>query len=146
MHNTAMADVMEKLVLGFERYTRILTQMRNDDGNLLDRLRRGERLILERVMSEEREEQILDETQDQLLEAISEYQRTRSPDSRSRVAQLVQQLEQLKPGFVYDLDRLDAIIATPGFEDLNLHGEPTDGDDFEPDGGDGFDLPRQDAA
>jgi hypothetical protein len=151
MHNAAMSDVMEKLVLGFERYTKMLAQMRSEEGDLLGRLRRGDRLILERVMSEEREERILEETQDQLLEAISEYQRTRSDDSRSRVAELVRELEQIKPGFVYDLDRLDAVISSPGFEDLDL------ADDLDADvpgstqgkrnqGGDGYDRPRLDAA
>jgi len=148
VHNTAMGDVLEKLVLGFDRYTRMLSQMRDEQGDLLEHLRRGERIILERAVSEDREEEILLETQDQLLEAISEYQRTRSGNSRSRVEELVRLLEQLKPGFVYDLERLDEAISTPGLDGLDLEQQtPTSGEMGQ--GGDDsgpLDLPRYDAA
>lgn len=150
LRNTALGDVMEKLVLGFERYARILAQMRDEDIDLLEHLRRGERIILERVMSTERDEEVFRQKQDQMLEAISEYQRTRSENSRLRVAQLVEELEQLRPGFGYDLERLDASVLEPEFDALDWSLEDAE-PGSRPPGGRGpdsgpFDLPRLDAA
>jgi hypothetical protein len=149
VENTAMAEVLEKLVLGFERYSRILGQMRHEETDILAELMHGERMILERMVSEERQEELILETQDQLLEAISDYQRTRSATSRCRVAEVVQRLEQLKPGFVYDLGKLDEALveAETGAVDLDAARVDADGPhDPDPGGNGPFDLPRLDTA
>ncbi len=109
--NLTTAKVMEKLVLGFRRYAVMLAQMRGETPDLLPRLMEGERTILERVVSVKQEERLFLEKQEQLLDAISAYQRSHSQRARLKVAQVAEEMTRIRPGFFYDLARLDADIT-----------------------------------
>ena len=105
--NTIIIDVLEKLSLGFDRYARILSHMRGEPKEaLLQRLATGEQFILERVVNREQEAIVFEEKQDSLLDAISEYGRTGSDETRAHIARLVADLAALRPDFHFDLARL----------------------------------------
>jgi hypothetical protein len=136
--NTVITEVLEKLSLGFDRYARILAHMRGEaKEDLLARLCHGEVFVLERMVDCELEETLFEEKQDHLLEAISEFHRTRTSESRDRVAELATDMEAMRPEFHYDLARLD----TPAFSLLagpSIDAPPPSG----PDGlGPELDLP-----
>jgi hypothetical protein len=117
--NTVIIDVLEKLAMGFDRYARILSHMRGEPKEvLIQRLAAAEQFILERVVNRELEATLFEEKQDNLLDAISEYRRTRSAELKARIAQLAADLAALRPEFHFDLARLDL----PG--DLNALPEP----------------------
>jgi hypothetical protein len=123
--NTAIVEVLEKLSLGFDRYARILAHMRGEKKeDLLTRLAHGEEFVLERVVNREHEAIVFAEKKDLLLDAISEYRHTRSAESRARVARLAADLTALRPGFQFDLARLDEPVAVPA--------PPVDGPTWKP--------------
>lgn len=123
--NLVVADVLEKLAVGFDRYARILATMRGETKeDLLGRLASGEVFVLERMVNREQAAIDFVETQDGLLDAISDYRRTRSPESRTRVARLAADLEAIRPGFHYDLARLDAPEPVHEARDLDLLPRP----------------------
>lgn len=106
--NTVIAEVLEKLSLGFDRYARILAHMRGEDkDDLLARLANAEVFVIEKIVNRKQAEVLFAEMQDDLLDAISDYARTPTIESRARVAKLVAHLEALRPNFHYDLARLD---------------------------------------
>jgi hypothetical protein len=107
--NAVIPDVLEKLALGFDRYARILAHMRGEQKeDILARLTSGEVFVLERIVNREQAEERIIEVQDDLLDAISEHRRAPSAESRTRVARLASELTALRPGFRFDLARLDA--------------------------------------
>lgn len=111
--NTVVTEVLEKLALGFDRYASILAHMRGESkDDLLARLTQGEVFVIEKVVNRKQAEILFTEKQDHLLDAISEYRREPTTDSRARVAQVVADLEALRPGFHFDLTRLDARVGT----------------------------------
>jgi hypothetical protein len=126
--NTVIAEVLEKLALGFDRYARILSHMRGETKeDLLARLANAEVFVIERVVNRQQAEVLFTEMQDDLLDAISEYRRKPTIESRARVAKLVADLEALSPGFHYDLARLDGAgpsLAPEPQHELGGLGEP----------------------
>jgi hypothetical protein len=115
--NTVIAEVLEKLALGFDRYARILAHMRGEGkDDLLARLATAEVFVIEKIVNRKQAEILFAEMQDNLLDAISEYARKPTIESRARVAKLVADLEALSPDFHYDLARLDAPRAALALE------------------------------
>lgn len=122
--NTVIIDVLEKLAMGFDRYARILSHMRGEPKEaLIQRLGSAEHFILERVVNRELEATLFEEKQDNLLDAISEYRRTRSVEMKERIAQLAADMAALRPEFHFDLARLDL----PGLDALPEPELPTSG-------------------
>jgi hypothetical protein len=95
---SAIADVLGKLSVGFEKYVRILSHMRSEYLNLVERLSEGELYHLER--SSQRTG--IDALRNEFLDAYSEYRRESTPELRARVVELVARLERLDPDFHFE--------------------------------------------
>jgi hypothetical protein len=65
------------------------------------------------VVNREREATMFAEKKDLFLDAISDYRREPTPESRARIARLAADLAALRPGFSFDLSRLDEPLALP---------------------------------
>ncbi len=102
--SAGITDILEKLSLGFERYAEILSHMRGEYFNILDRLSDGEIYHLERSVDRGKATRQLAELQDRFLDAYSEYLRTKDPDLRRQVEDLVRKIRLLDGSFDFHMD------------------------------------------
>jgi hypothetical protein len=105
IHNAraAITEVLEKLSLGFDKYTRILSHMRGEYLDLMKRFSRGEVYHLERSVSETQKNDLLRQKQDELLDLYTEWKQTKSPELRKKMDLLVEEIRKLDPQFKFDI-------------------------------------------
>ncbi len=96
---SGITDVLGKLAAGFERYLRLLSHMRGEYLNLIDRLSVGELYHLERGA------QVLElsRQRDAFLDAYAEWRREPTPERRVHLLQTVARLQQLDHDFRFEL-------------------------------------------
>ena len=99
----AITEVLEKLSTGFEKYIRILSHMRGEYFNLMDRLSRGEIYHLERKLSESEKTEDLKEKQDRFLDLYMEWKKSGKVELRAKIQQLVEEIKELDPSFTFKL-------------------------------------------
>jgi hypothetical protein len=102
--SAGITDILEKLSLGFERYAEILSHMRGEYFNILDRLSDGEIYHLERSVDQGKATRELAKLQDQFLDVYAEYLRTKDPGMRRRVEDLARKLRLLDDSFDFHMD------------------------------------------
>ncbi len=102
--STGITEILEKLSKGFERYVEILSHMRGEYFNILDRLSKGEVYHLERSVDPARASRELRALQDEFLDVYSEYLRTKNQDLRHKVAQLAERIRELDDSFNFHMD------------------------------------------
>jgi hypothetical protein len=104
IHNphAAITEVLEKLSLGFEKYLRILTHMRGEYLNLMDRLSRGEVYHLERSIDEAKKRNDLTAMQDQFLDLFLEWKRTGDEKTKEKIERMVAAIKALDPSFTFE--------------------------------------------
>ena len=102
--STGISEVLEKLSKGFEQYVEILSHMRGEYFNILDRLSTGEVYHLERSVDRGRESRELQTAQDEFLDLYSEYLKTRDPSLKERVEKIAAQIRSIDDSFKFTID------------------------------------------
>ncbi|HEX5131084.1 MAG TPA: hypothetical protein VFX92_01210 [Candidatus Krumholzibacteria bacterium] len=103
---TAISEVLEKLSHGFEQYVQILSYMRGEYFNILDRLSSGDIYHLERSLDRVETGKELRELQDQFLDMYSEYIKTKDETLRERLKELVRKIQKLDDTFRFTMDQI----------------------------------------
>jgi hypothetical protein len=103
--NQGVADVLEKLSVGFEKYIKILSHMRGEYLDLMTRLSAGEVYHLERSVDEDQQRELLRLKQDELLELYSAWKTRPTPETEQNLERIVSEIRQLNPSFKFDLPR-----------------------------------------
>jgi hypothetical protein len=102
--SAGITEVLEKLSKGFERYVEILSHMRGEYFNILDRLSTGEVYHLERSVDHGKASRELAALQDEFLDVYSEYLRTNNQALRGQVEELVRRIRLLDNSFNFHID------------------------------------------
>jgi hypothetical protein len=101
--NSGVAEVLEKLSVGFEKYLRILSHMRGEYLDLMTRLSKGEVYHLERSVDEQQQQELLRVKQDELLELYSRWKASPTPEAEEHLERVVLEIRQLNPSFKFEL-------------------------------------------
>jgi hypothetical protein len=101
---TAISDVLEKLSRGFEQYVQILSHMRGEYFNILDRLGHGDIYHLERSIDRFASDNELKKLQDQFLDIYSEYMKSKDPTLKDRLKKLVREIQALDESFRFQIE------------------------------------------
>jgi hypothetical protein len=102
--STGIGEVLEKLSKGFERYVEILSHMRGEYFNILDRLSDGEVYHLERSIDPDVQDQQLKTLQDEFLDLYSEYLKNRDETLKTKLEEMVKQIKRLDESFDFHID------------------------------------------
>ena len=102
---TAISEVLEKLSRGFEQYVQILSHMRGEYFNILERLSSGEVYHLERSVDRFESGRELKALQDQFLDMYSEYLKTKDPALQTRLREIAKQIQKLDETFRFTMDQ-----------------------------------------
>lgn len=102
--SAGITDILEKLSRGFERYAEILSHMRGEYFNILDRLSKGEIYHLERSIDQAKASRELRALQDEFLDVYSDYLRTKDESLRERVEDLARKIRALDESFNFHID------------------------------------------
>jgi hypothetical protein len=103
--NQGVAEVLEKLSVGFDKYLRILSHMRGEYLDLVKRLSQGEVYHLERSVNEASQQELLRVKQDEMLELYSAWKREPSAETEESLERVVSEIRQLNPSFKFELPR-----------------------------------------
>jgi len=101
--HAAITEVLEKLSLGFDKYTRILAHMRGEYLDLMKRLSTGEIYHLERSINDEHMREMLKQKQDRLLDLYLEWKRTQDERVKNEMDDLVAEIKKLDTKFRFDI-------------------------------------------
>jgi hypothetical protein len=103
---TAISEVLEKLSKGFEQYVQILSYMRGEYFNILDRLSTGEVYHLERSLDKVESDRELKELQNQFLDLYSDYAKSKDPALGEKLKELVKKIQKLDETFRFTMDQI----------------------------------------
>ena len=103
---TAITEVLEKLSRGFEQYVEILSHMRGEYFNILDRLSSGEVYHLERSIDRFQSDGELHALQDQFLDLYSEYVKSKNPEIKEKLRELARKIQKLDETFRFTMDQM----------------------------------------
>jgi hypothetical protein len=103
--NQGVADVLEKLSVGFDKYIRILSHMRGEYLDLMKRLSNGEVYHLERSVDEHSQQELLRVKQDELLELYTAWREQPSRETEENLERLVGEIRQINPEFKFQLPK-----------------------------------------
>jgi hypothetical protein len=103
--NEGVAEVLEKLSVGFDRYLKILSHMRGEPLDLAKRLARGEVYHLERTAKEAAIQEMLRTKQDELLELYTAWKSRPDAGTVESIERLVSEIRQLNPDFHFELPK-----------------------------------------
>lgn len=101
---TAVSDVLEKLSRGFEHYVEILSHMRGEYFNILDRLGDGEIYHLERSIDKFKSDQELKTLQDNFLDVYSAYMKSKDPKLKQELKNIVSSIQKIDQSFRFVID------------------------------------------
>jgi uncharacterized protein (UPF0335 family) len=103
---TAISEVLEKLSRGFEQYVDILSYMRGEYFNILERLSSGDVYHLERAIDRVEADRELKELQDQFLDLYSEYMKTKSEVLKGQLRDLAKRIQRIDESFRFTMDQI----------------------------------------
>src|SRR5580765_941085 len=103
--NQGVADVLEKLSVGFEKYLRILSHMRGEYLDLVKRLSNGEVYHLERSVDEHQQQELLRVKQDELLELYTAWKTEPTPEREGDLERVAGEIRQINPAFRFELPK-----------------------------------------
>jgi hypothetical protein len=103
--NQGVAEVLEKLSVGFEKYIKILSHMRGEYLDLMSRLSKGEVYHLERSVNEDTRQEMLRLKQDELLELYSAWKREPNEETEENMERVVGEIRQINPSFKFELPK-----------------------------------------
>lgn len=98
-----IADILEKLFLALEKYSKLISHFRCDHSNLFQRLARGKFYQLERVVNGAGQREALEEKQNQLLDLYSQWRKNKSSKVEEEIQTLIEEIKDLKPEFGFSL-------------------------------------------
>lgn len=101
---TAISEVLEKLSKGFEQYVEILSHMRGEYFNILDRLSSGDIYHLERSIDKFTSDKELKQLQDKFLDLYSQYMKSKDRKLKEKLRKLVRKIQQLDETFKFTID------------------------------------------
>jgi hypothetical protein len=101
--NAGISEVLEKLSIGFDSYLKILSHMRGEYLDLMDRLSAGEVFHLERSVDETARDEEIKAKQDELLDLFNLWQQTRSKETWNKMQMVADDLREINPGFQFKL-------------------------------------------
>ncbi len=97
--SAGITEVLEKLSNGFERYVEVLSHMRGEYFNILDRLGTGDVYHLERSVDSFTSDKELRKLQDEFLDLYSEYMREKSDELYGQLIRLGKRIQEIDPSF-----------------------------------------------
>lgn len=103
--NAGVAEVLEKLAMGFDKYLKILSHMRGEPLDLGKRLAQGEVYHLERTANEAAMQELLRTKQDELLELYTAWKARPNAETEQSLERLVDEIRQINPDFHFDLPK-----------------------------------------
>jgi hypothetical protein len=103
---TAISEVLEKLSKGFEQYVQILSYMRGEYFNILDRLSSGDVYHLERSLDRMESDKELKALQDEFLDLYSDYVKSKDPALKEQLRELARKIQKLDETFRFTMDRI----------------------------------------
>jgi hypothetical protein len=103
---TAITEVLEKLSKGFEQYVQILSHMRGEYFNILERLSSGDVYHLERSIDRFESGRELRALQDEFLDLYSEYVRSKAPELKLKLRDLARRIQKLDESFRFTMDQI----------------------------------------
>jgi hypothetical protein len=101
---TAISDVLEKLSRGFEQYVQILSHMRGEYFNILDRLGQGDVYHLERSIDRFASDDELKQLQDRFLDMYSEYMKSKKPELKAQLKKLAKEIQAIDESFRFQIE------------------------------------------
>jgi hypothetical protein len=101
---TGISEVLEKLSKGFERYVEILSHMRGEYFNILERLSTGEIYHLEREIDKGQVSNELKALQDKFLDKYSEYLKDHDPKLKGELDEMVREIRRIDSSFNFHID------------------------------------------
>lgn len=102
--STGITEVLEKLSKGFEQYVEILSHMRGEYFNILERLGNGEVYHLERSIDTVESSRELKALQDKFLDLYSDYMKSRDPALKIKLEKMVREIRRLDESFNFHID------------------------------------------
>jgi len=102
--STGISEVLEKLSTGFERYVEILSHMRGEYFNILERLSTGEIYHLEREIDTAQASSELKALQDDFLDKYSAYLKKRDPKVKEELDVMVREIKRLDNSFNFHIE------------------------------------------
>lgn len=103
---TAVSEVLEKLSRGFERYVQILSHMRGEYFNILDRLSKGDIYHLERSIDRHASSDELKKLQNDFLDLYSSYMKSQNEKTKQKLRDLVRRIQELDESFRFNMDEV----------------------------------------
>ena len=103
---TAISEVLEKLSRGFEQYVQILSHMRGEYFNILERLSSGDVYHLERAIDRAEADRELRALQDQFLDMYSEYMKTSKAELKEQLRELAKKIQRIDESFRFTMDQI----------------------------------------
>lgn len=103
---TAISEVLEKLSRGFEQYVQILSHMRGEYFNILERLSTGDVYHLERSIDRVESDRELRALQDEFLDLYSSYMKSKDPELREKLRELSKKIQRLDESFRFTMDQI----------------------------------------
>jgi hypothetical protein len=101
---TAVTDVLEKLSRGFEQYVQILSHMRGEYFNILDRLGHGDVYHLERSIDRFASDKELKGLQDKFLDMYSDYMKSKDPQLKTDLKALAKKIQTIDESFRFQIE------------------------------------------
>jgi hypothetical protein len=101
---TAVTDVLEKLSRGFEQYVQILSHMRGEYFNILEKLGSGDVYHLERSIDTVVSDDELKALQDEFLDMYSRYMKAKDPALKAELRTLAKRIQKIDETFRFDID------------------------------------------
>ncbi|MFQ5511053.1 MAG: hypothetical protein ACE5EO_04325 [Candidatus Krumholzibacteriia bacterium] len=102
--SSGVSEVLEKLSKGFERYVEILSHMRGEYFNILERLGKGEIYHLERSIDKDAVSEELKKLQDEFLDLYSDYMKTKNPSQRKKLEKMVKNIKRIDSSFNFHIE------------------------------------------
>ncbi len=100
-----VSDVLEKLSAGYERYARILSHLRGQHTDIMERLSKGEVYHLERTVDLEGKKELIRQKQNLLLDVYSEWKKTGAEHLQKKLDKLAEEIRALDPSFLFTMKR-----------------------------------------
>lgn len=102
--HTAIADVLGKLSMGFEKYVKILSLVRSEYFDFRHRISDGELFHLEKSIDRVGQKEQLNKLYDEFLDLYSAYRENKTARAKRRVEKVCTRIQEIDPSFLFELE------------------------------------------